>query len=70
MTDADKFRANAHHCLRMAENPFNWKHKRAWLNMAETWLGMIPEPLRRPQDTFEKVARDHGTEQEHSKSRH
>jgi hypothetical protein len=70
MTDADKYRANAHHCLRMAEDPLNWEHMRAWLNMAETWLGMIPEPQRRPQDMFEKAVRDQGMQQEPSKSRH
>jgi hypothetical protein len=55
MFDVD---TNAHHCMRMAEDPLNWKHKRTWLNMAETWLGMIPEPQRVPQDTLEKATRD------------
>jgi len=71
MTDADKYRANAHHCLRMAEDPLNWEYKRAWLNMAETWLGMIAsEPQRRPRDMLEKAVRDQGMQQEPSKSRH
>jgi hypothetical protein len=65
MTDADKYRANVHHCLRMADDPLNWEHKRTWLNMAETWLGMIPEPGR-PEKMF---VRDQGTQQEPSKSR-
>jgi hypothetical protein len=69
MTDANEYRANAHHCLRMADDPLNWEHKRTWLNMAETWLGMIPEP-RRPEEMFEKVVRDLETQQEPSKSRH
>jgi hypothetical protein len=70
MTDADKYRANAHHCLRMAEDPVNWEHKRTWLSMAETWLGMISEPQRRPVGLFEKAVGARGTQQEPSTSRH
>ena len=67
MSDADKYRANAYHCLLMADDPLNWEHKQTWLNMAETWLGMIPQP---PVETFEKALRDQGTRQEHSTPRH
>jgi hypothetical protein len=70
MFDVDTYRANAHHCLRMADDPLNWKYKRMWLNMAETWIGMISEPQRTPQDKFEKALHDHGTQQEHSRSPH
>ncbi len=71
MTDADKYRANVHYCLRMADDPLNWEHKRTWLNMAETWLGMIPEPQRRAEEMFEKtVLRCQTTQQEPSGSRH
>jgi hypothetical protein len=70
MADADTYRRNAHHCMRMAEDPLNWKDKWAWLNMAETWLGMIPQPQRRPQGMFETAVQDDGTKQEPSKSRH
>jgi hypothetical protein len=69
MTDSE-YRANAHHCLRMAEDPLNWEHKRTWLNMAETWLGMITELQQRPEEMFEKTVRDHGTQQALSESRH
>ena len=48
MFDVDTYWANAQHCLRMAEDPLNWERKQTWLNMAETWLGMIPQPQRRP----------------------
>ncbi len=66
MFDVDTYRANAHHCMRMAEDPLNWKYKRMWLNMAETWVRMISEP----HAGFEKAVHGHGTQQEHSKSRH
>ena len=67
MFDVDTYRANAQHCLRMAEDPLNWERKQTWLNMAETWLGMIPQPQRRP---VEKAVRDLGKQQEPSGSRH
>jgi hypothetical protein len=51
MFDVDTYRANAQHCLRMAEDPLNWERKRTWLKMAETWLGMIPQSQRRPEET-------------------
>ena len=56
MFDLDTYRANAQHCLRMAEDPLNWERKQTWLNMAETWLGMIPQPERRPEEMFEKLS--------------
>jgi hypothetical protein len=61
MTNAE---SNAHHCLRMAEDPLNWAYKRTWLNMAETWIGMISKSQRRSEEMFEKAVRDHGTQQE------
>ena len=61
MGNAEKYRANAHHCLRMADN---------WLDMAETWLGMIPEKERTPNEIFEEAVRNQGTRQESLRSRH
>jgi hypothetical protein len=65
MGNAEKYRANAEHCLRMANEALNPHDEQTWLNMAETWLGMIPESQR-----FEKAVRKHGTRQELCKSRH
>jgi len=69
MGNADKYRSNAEHCLRMANKALNLHDERAWLNMAETWLGMIPERQRTPNE-FEKAVQKRGTRQEPSKSRH
>jgi hypothetical protein len=63
MVDADKYRANALHSLRMANKALNLDDEQAWLNMAETWLGMIPERQRMPEEMFEKAVRDRGTRQ-------
>jgi hypothetical protein len=56
MFDVEAYRANANHCLRMAEDPLNWKNRRTWLNMAVTWLGMIPQSKLRPEETFEGLS--------------
>ena len=70
MGNADKYRTNAHHCLRMANNALNPDDEQTWLDMAETWFGMIPERQRNPNEIFEKAVRDQGTRQEPSRSRH
>jgi hypothetical protein len=40
--NADKYRANAHYCRRMADKSLTLEEKLNWLNMAETWLGDDP----------------------------
>ena len=70
MVDADKYRANALHCLRMANKAPNLNDEQAWLDMAETWLGMIPERQRMPAEMFENAVRDKGRRQEPSKTLH
>ena len=46
----------------MANKALNPHDEQTWLNMAETWLGMIPERQRTPNEFFQ------GTGQELSKS--
>jgi hypothetical protein len=70
MGNAEKYRTNAYHCLRVANKTLNPHDEQTWLNMAETWFGMIPERQRTPNEIFEKAVRDQGTRQEPSKSRH
>src|SRR5262249_53628122 len=48
MRNADKYRANAVHCFRMANKALDPHDEQTWLNMGETWLGMIPERERMP----------------------
>jgi hypothetical protein len=54
----------------MANNALNANDEQAWLNMAETWFGMIPEKQRTPNEIFEKAVRNQGTLHAPSKSRH
>jgi hypothetical protein len=64
------YRANAVHCFRLANKASDPDDEQTCLNMADTWLGMIPERQRTPNETFEAAVRNQGTRQEPSKSRH
>lgn len=70
MNDADKYRANARYCLDKADQAQRLSDREAWLLMAQTWLGMIPERQRAFSDTFDVTARYLGTGQEPSTSEH
>jgi len=70
MGNADKYRANALHCFRMADTASDLEGEQAWLTMAETWLEMIADGERTLDEIFEKAVRNQGTRQEASKSRH
>jgi hypothetical protein len=70
MGNADEYRANADRCFQMASSALNPDDERIWLNMAETWLGMMRQRQRKPIEKFENAARSQATLQEPSKSRH
>jgi hypothetical protein len=70
VSDADKYRANARDCLRKAEKAFHPEDKQGWMNMAETWLGMISAQERTPEELFEKAVREQATQQDPSNTRH
>jgi hypothetical protein len=70
MGSADKYRANAEHCLRMASKAFDADDEQNWLDMAETWLGMIPEKQRTPSEIFERAVQTRATVTASSKARH
>lgn len=44
--------------------------KRAWLEMAERWLGMIPDRQRTAEDRFDLAVGERGTGQDPSASQH
>lgn len=70
MNDADKYRAYARQCIGAAERTFRHEQKLMLLEMAQTWLGMIPEPQRTSADDFQTAVRKRGTGQEPSRSQH
>ena len=43
MSKPDEYRANAQECQRMAGISRNPNEKAIWQQMAQRWLGMIPE---------------------------
>ncbi len=70
VSDSDKYRAHARRCRAMAEKSDGRGDKQMWLKMAATWLGMIPQSQRQPEDLFYEAVRDLGTGQEPSTSQH
>ncbi len=71
MASADKYRANAHHCQRMAAKALTPEDRLTWLNMAgDLAREMIPQRQRTPEETLEKTVRDRGTPQRPSKPQH
>jgi len=70
MTDSDKYRANARYCLREADKAAHPNDKQSWIDMAETWLGMIPPAQRTPEETNEHAVRHQSTQHGSSKTRH
>ena len=61
MNDADKYRAYARQCIDTAEKTFRHEQKLMLLEMAQTWLGMIPEPQRMSADDFQNAIPERGT---------
>jgi hypothetical protein len=53
-----------------AEKAFHPEDKQAWMDMAETWLEMIPAPERTPEEMFEKAVREQATQEDPSNIRH
>jgi hypothetical protein len=70
MSDPLKYLANAKDCLVMAGDAPNAEARQDWLDLADRWIGMVPQDLRTPADDFEDAARDYGTQQQISKLRH
>jgi hypothetical protein len=54
----------------MAGDAPNAEARQDWLDLADRWIGMVPQDLRTPADDFEDAARDYGTQQQISKLRH
>lgn len=65
MDDADKYRVYARQCIDTAAKAASHVDKDASLQMAQTWLGMIPERQRTPADDFETAIRERGTGHRH-----
>ena len=70
MSDVDKIRANAICCLRKANDESSDEIAKTWLDLADTWLGMLSEAQRTQEEAFEITVRDRGTRQDASKTRH
>jgi hypothetical protein len=63
MSDADRYRIHARYCLAVANRSQRPEDKQIWFHMAQTWLGMIPDSQRTPEDAFEAAVRDRSREE-------
>jgi hypothetical protein len=70
MSDPLKYLSNAQECLCRATYAANGEVRQRWLDLAESWLGMVPQDLRVLAEMFEKVSRDKNADQQFSKTRH
>jgi hypothetical protein len=70
MSDMFKYLANAQDCLCEAAGAANAEARQRWLDLAESWLGMVPQDLRTLAETFENEARECGAQQQTSKLWH
>jgi hypothetical protein len=70
MTKSDEYRANAAECQRMADISRNPAEKQTWLEMAASWLRMIPQPSPSASDKFDAAEQARGTGQRKSDSEH
>lgn len=61
MSNADRYRDHACHCVIKVEQAQRTEAKLSWLYMAQTWLGMIPEPKRTVVDALQVAVWDQET---------
>lgn len=70
MSKAEEYRKKASEAKAMAEELTDMLSKALWLEVAESWLRMIPKPERAAEEKFGDAERDQGTRQEKSTSEH
>ena len=70
MSKSDEYRANADECQKMARLSKHPGEKATWLQMAQDWLRMIPQPKQSASDKFDAAEKAQGTGQERSGSEH
>ena len=61
MSKSDEYRANAEECQRMARTAWNDADKVTWLQMAEHWLRLIPQPRPSASDKFNAAEAKQGS---------
>jgi hypothetical protein len=58
MSYIDNCRAHALHCLQRAYGAPNDEMKERWLQVAETWIGMLPEAQVTAEEVLQMAAGD------------
>jgi hypothetical protein len=70
MSKTEEYRANAVDCERMARKANDPGEKATWLQMAQHWLRMIPQPEPSKAEAFDTQEKAEGTHQAPSDSEH
>jgi len=70
MSDPLKYLTNAQDCLCKATDAENPEVRERWLDLAESWLTMVPKDLRTLEKIFERAVRGQGLQADALKTRH
>ena len=70
MSDPMKYLSNAQDCLCKATVAANSELRDRWLDLAESWLAMVPRDLRELEKVFERAVQGQGLQQDALKTRH
>jgi len=70
LSKSDEYQSRAEECQRMANAARTDRERRSWIEMAESWLRMIPQRAKsnrqKANDAFEAEVKDKGTGQKRS----
>jgi hypothetical protein len=70
MSDPLKYLTNAQDCLCKATDAPNSEVRERWLDLAESWLAMVPRDLRELEKVFERAIQGQGLQRDALKTRH
>jgi hypothetical protein len=70
MSDPLKYLTNAQDCLCKATDAANPEVRERWLDLAESWLTMVPQDLRELEKMFERAVQGQGFQRDTLKRRH
>jgi hypothetical protein len=70
MADPLKYLAHAQDCLCKADDAPTAEVRDRWLDLAESWLVMVPQDLRTLETLFERDVPEQGLHRQTSRTRH
>jgi hypothetical protein len=70
MADPLEYLAQAQDCLCKAADAPTAEARDRWLDLAESWLAMVPQDLRTLEKLFQRAVPDQGLHRQTSRTRH